>query len=55
MEYMQEMNVAEASVFSLETLLAAYKNQTVLFAKVWQPQPAFFSPPYIDICFSVRL
>ena len=33
MEYMQEMNVAEASVFSLETLLAAYKNQTVLFAK----------------------
>ena len=33
MEYMQEMNVASASVFTLETLLDACRNQTVLFAK----------------------
>ena len=33
MEYMQEMNVTTASVFTLETLLDACRNQTVLFAK----------------------
>ncbi|MBR2028828.1 MAG: 30S ribosomal protein S1 [Oscillospiraceae bacterium] len=33
MEYMQEMNVASASVFTLETLLDAYTSETVLFAK----------------------
>lgn len=33
MEYMQEMNVATASFFTLESLLDAYQNHTVLFAK----------------------
>lgn len=33
MEYMQETNVSAASVFTLETLLSAYENGTVLFAK----------------------
>ena len=33
MEYMQEMNVTAASVFTLEILLDAHKNGTVLFAK----------------------
>ena len=33
MEYMQETNVSAASVFTLETLLKAYENGTVMFAK----------------------
>ena len=33
MEYMQEMNVTTASFFTLEALLDAYSNKTVLFAK----------------------
>ena len=33
MEYMQEMNIETASVFTLQTLLDAYREQTVLFAK----------------------
>ena len=33
MKYMQEMNITSSSVFTLENLLEAYNNQTVLFAK----------------------